>query len=41
MTIRDTIAPVADAAMSAGTKPVSSVSTPQDKAMNVSARRGP
>ena len=40
-TIRETIAPVADAAMSEGMKPVRSVSTPQDKAMYVSARRGP
>jgi len=38
---KDIIAPVADAAISAGTKPVRSVSTPHDTAMNASARRGP
>ena len=41
VTNRETITPVADAAMSVGMKPVRNVSTPQDTAMNVSARRGP
>ena len=40
-TVSETIAPAADAAISAGENPVRKVSRPQVTAMSASARRGP